>query len=188
MNNFDSDILCTIDRAESGSTVNLLDLVLRFVGRSVLFETYRKPLCSYAYTPADSCHPKATFGGIIRTELHRILLTNALESSFMYHVEFFVGKLVKCGYGLNNIRSIVKQIQWSQRLRILSRKERRVRPIIPFKIAYSSGADALYITSAFMKHRSILGSCISDDTQFLTAFRSNPNIFRLRFRNKYLTS
>ena len=96
----------------AASTVNFLELVLRFVGRSVLFETYRKPLCSYAYTPADSCHPKATFGGIIRTELHRILLTNALESSFMYHVEFFVGKLVKCSYGLNNIRSIVNKFQW----------------------------------------------------------------------------
>ena len=184
LNGFDTNIVCTADNSENGSRVNFLDLALRIYGSSVDFQTYRKPLCSYMYTPADSCHSSSTFSGIVSTELHRLIQTNASEATYMYHVEFFIGKLLKCGYDLKGVRSIVSRFNWANKGIVLAKRERVRSQIIPFKIAYTANASQLYISSTLRKHQDILNGHLGD-TRFLTAFRTNPNIFRVRFKDKY---
>ena len=184
---FDRDIVCTADKNESGSHVNFLDLKFRLQQGQLQYETYRKPMCSYMYTPADSCHSSAVFSGVASTEFFRLMLTNGSEASFMFHSEFFVGKLLRCGYDLNSIRSIQSKFAWPNKHSILARvgKTDVSRNVIPFKIAYTADASLLYISRTLQKHKYILGSHLFD-ARFLTAFRTSPNIFRSRFKDKYV--
>ena len=149
-------------------------------------QTYRKPLCSYMYTPADSFHADCVSSGIASTEFFRRLLTNDSEASYMFHSEFFIGKLVRCGYKLKSVRGIAGKIAWSNRSSILARQDKSsANSVIPFKIAYAADVSQLYISRTLLKHQYVLGNHIVD-ARLLTAFKTSPNIFRSRFEDKYV--
>ena len=149
------------------------------------FQTFRKPLCSYCYTPAYSCHNPSIFRAIVKTELIRLLRTNFEEGTFLYHVEFFVGKLQRCGYALPMVREIVDSVPWRDKHRILSRTVKTRILTVPFTMTYAAMAEEVSVSETLNRHRHIIRDHFDSETKFLTAFRTSPNLFRLRY-SKYL--
>ena len=123
-NSFDEDIAVTNEDCEDGRHASFLDVFISIHVGFFTFQTFRKPLCSYCYTPANSCHNPSIFRAIVKTELIRLLRTNSEEGTFLYHVEFFVGKLLRCGYALPMVREIVDSVPWRDKHRILSRTQK----------------------------------------------------------------
>ena len=114
MNAFDDGIVITHDCSELGQTTSVLDFYITLNRRDVMYETYRKPLCTYDYLPFASCHSESTRLGIFKGELVRLLRTNKIRSGFEKEAEFTFRKLVDRGYCRVALRKIRSHITWGE--------------------------------------------------------------------------
>ena len=90
--------------AQGSSNVPLLDLALSLSPcNAVSFELYRKPANAYQYLPRGSCHSSHTFCGVVVSECTRILRRCQCRADADKHLAFFHSKLLKRGYGTNEV-------------------------------------------------------------------------------------
>ena len=66
-NAFEDNIAITHEEDESDRSGHFLDLAYSTVGSRIHYETYRKPLAAYAFTPFQSCHHQSVFSAIVAT-------------------------------------------------------------------------------------------------------------------------
>ena len=98
LNSFDVALYVMHESEENGKSPTFLDLHLWVSDGQVLFSTFRKPMCTYAYLPYSSNHPGHTKLGIVRSELDRLLKTNHSPDAYRDQVAFFADKLRKRGF------------------------------------------------------------------------------------------
>jgi len=143
------------------------------------YETYSKPMNTFAYLPFQSCHSTSRRTGIIKTETTRVLRTNSTEQTFKTHVQKFVANIVSRGYPSLIVDRIVAARSWFQKERLLqssTRFESQRSGLLPFKLKYFSGAEELSISKVLYKcFQSTLRDC-----RFVTCFSTARNLFRLR--------
>ena len=182
MNNWQSAITVTQDADENPKSVHFLDLWIHVSGAQVKYETYRKPLCLYMYTPFNSCHPFSVKRGIVLTELRRLLLTNSCESDFDHHRQLLFSKLKARGYPWALLDEASQQRLWANKQTLLSRQSLATsRQLIPFKIKYSPLVQGARITEALYRHAYFICADSDKPFHFVTCFLSNANLFRQRF-------
>jgi hypothetical protein len=174
MNIWESNIKLTIDLEEIVHNVHFLDLHIKIDDR-ITFETYRKPLCLYMFTPWLSCHPKSVHLGIVLTELCRLRRTNSCEHTFSKHRNILIEKLVARGFPKNRIMHACKQF-----LESVPSEQTEKKPIVPFKIQFSNGFERFPLAKVLNKFADLLGHHV-DSFRFITCFVSRPNLFRLRY-------
>ena len=100
LNEFEAGIVITHDADEDPLCVHYLDLLIKIDRNSFSYATYRKPMNSYSYTPANSCHPPTVFDAVIATELCRLDRTCLQDYDFQSQCTFFFAKLGLRGYSL----------------------------------------------------------------------------------------
>ena len=147
LNDFDGSIHVTHDDAESGESSSFLDLYINASDSSnIVYETYRKPMCTYDYLPYNSCHSKACKHGIFKGEVKRLLRTNSRRESFEREVNFTFQKLIDRGYNREVLRSIRDACPWSSKHSQNEGKQHFVvKRVLPFKIRYSDAVHKIGI-------------------------------------------
>ena len=80
--------------------LSFLGLLLVLQDAHVSYSTFRKPLNSYCYIPADSNHACSVRRGIICTELIRLLRTNLGWDAFYHQVCVFINELKLRGFAI----------------------------------------------------------------------------------------
>jgi hypothetical protein len=146
MNAFDDGIVITHDNKELGLATSFLDLYITLNRHDVMYETYRKPLCTYDYLPFASCHSESTRLGIFKGELVRLLRTNKIRSGFDREAEFAFRKLIDRGYCRVALRKIRSQITWDSKKDFSEpKKANKDMRVFLFKIRYSDAVRKIGI-------------------------------------------
>ena len=183
LNCLDGGIKITHDAAENPDEASFLDIVIHREKDTFFVSTYRKPACTYQYTPFNSEHSYATRVGIIATELVRLLRTNSREEDFRKQVTFFTAKLKQRGYCPTIMQNIASKYPWSKKTEILENKRCKSHHVlVPFKIVYSNLAPLLDISAILHEKTRMLSSGLRDKFKMVTCFKSSPNLFRLRYK------
>ena len=181
LNAFDDLIVCTNDGTESGTKVTFLDLDIDFSMGALSYSTHRKPLATYGYTPADSCHSKQTLMGIVSTEAIRLLRTNSSMSSFTYHCAFFASKLKLRGYDLLEVRRILAKYPWHRRSELIVPVKKIKQQVVALKLPFSPNAIQIKAASIFRSYEHLLPGRIRATFRPLVAWETSPNLFRIRY-------
>ena len=178
---FDSLLSITFDAGDLNK-ISFLDLLLHIVEGELVYSTYRKPLNTYNYTPANSNHPNAVFDGIVMKELCRLHRTNSTHDSFLGQLQFFQARLKDRGYNLPRVRHICEKFfntdARSNGSAVAAPKAR----IIPFRLPYSHDANSLHIGQILRRHAHLLPHNILVRLKFIVCFLATPNLFRERFK------
>ena len=82
LNSFHDCIKVSRDKDDSPIHLHFLDLDVDASGGILDLKTYRKPMCTYPYTPSDSNHSPSVKRAIIVGEVIRLLRTNNTYKSF----------------------------------------------------------------------------------------------------------
>ena len=191
-NSFDDCIIVTCDDEPGATNVHFLDLDLDIAHNALSYKTYRKPQCSYSYTPFNSNHSRSTLIGIVHTELHRIYRTCSTEQAFVHQCQFFIGKLKLRGYPVEITKNIFEKFRFQHRYNFSKNVTRAQTPrpkqdqclIVPFKVQFSPGAHALGFNAIVRNHSSCLGS-VGSSLRFVSCYLSAKNLFRERY-NRFL--
>ena len=186
INGFDVGIKITHDSSETGRSTSFLDLRITITDSSMLYETFRKPLCTYDYLPFTSCHSRSCKLGIFKVELIRLLRTNKVQQRFEKEADFTFRKLLDRGYDRAALREIRASIPWSskqERSRNSARTtcNRKKPRVLPFKIRFSDAAHKIGIGQILASHARWLPKEFSDMHRILVCHVSNKNLFRLRY-------
>ena len=182
-NSWQDGIVVTHDNAEQVNEVHFLDITFKsWPTRS--FSTYRKPKCTYPYTPFDSCHPTAVKRSIVITELVRLLRTNSTKEAFEYHADFFFGKVRKRGFPWCLLTQCYNTYNWHNRHLVLQRQMSTAprRKVVPFKITYFSDAENMHLAGMLQRHIDKMCNRIGDRIAIVCCFLSNSNLFRQRYK------
>ena len=190
-NEYHSCIKVTRDKDDDhDQRVSFLDLDVSISGGKLLFQTFRKKLCSYDYTPFNSCHAPSVFGAIVAGELVRLLRTNSCENTFSGQVGFFFSKLHDRGYDIGKARRFLAHYSWKNRDIILKKnsavncvgkEEKTIKTIVPFKLQFSPFCTGIEIGKTLFRHTSELPANIRSMLKFIVCNTTSPNLFRLRY-------
>ena len=182
----DDGIVVTHDSAENPDNISFLDLLIHRSENGFYVSTYRKPACTYQYTPFNSEHALSSRVGIISTEIVRLLRTNSKYEDFQIQLEFFTGKLKQRGYCPTIVQNIAAKYPWSEKTNILERSRSRSQHVlVPFKLVYSSAAPCLNISAILHDKTKWLCPKLRDAFKVVTCFKTSPNLFRLRY-NRFM--
>ena len=182
LNSFDPLINCTQDGLEADDRVSFLDLDIDYSGGKLVYSTFRKPLATYNYTPADSCHPGATLLGIVATESVRLLRTNSTCEKFNFQRNFFASKLKLRGYNLKDVRKIFHKYPWHRRKEIIKPKRAvAVKGIVALKLPFSHFAVDIRASNIFRSYEHLIPSKVRSSLRPLLVWETSPNLFRLRY-------
>ena len=180
-NNWDPLIKVTFDSTETLDKTTFLDLALSIKAGKLRYCTFRKPLNSYCYLPALSCHSHSTKLATVSTECVRLLLTNDSEESFLWHRTFFLRKFVARGYLRSDVSAIFDKYPWHDKDIILGRRACKVGKVVPFKVRFSPGIHALCIGRLLQKHMLNLDASVRAKLKFVVCYSVGSNLFRLRY-------
>ena len=173
LNEFEPGIKVTHE-VEHPLHVSFLDISIDIRDNQLKYTTYRKPMNTYAYTPADSCHPDAVFRGVIATELIRLRRTCSHAEDFNSQVLFFFQKLNLRGYSLETCFNVLH-----------TQNPMHCKPsdklLVPFKLPYSPSVHLLRTNQFWHKHSKILPESIRNGLRFVHCHLASPNLFRLRY-------
>ena len=110
-------------------------------------------------------------------ELTRYVRTNTFASDFNTQVRLLFCHLRRLVYPQTFLDKCLLERNFDfQRVR----KPQDTRSIVPFTLRFVSGAEKLHFTAIVARRLHLLGDSV-DHVRILTAFRSSPNLFRLRF-------
>ena len=173
-NAFEAGLIITHDNDEDPKHTHFLDIDLD-ISRDVLdHAVYRKPLNTYNYTPANSCHARQTFDGIVATELNRLSRICKCKTRYDAEVLFFFDKLHQRGYDINKCFEILSQLSPA-----VAAPSDRV--LVPFKFPYSPNAHKLRTSFFWNKHVHLLPESLRRRMRFIHCNTASPNLFRLRY-------
>ena len=180
---FDDCIVVTFEHGESDVCTHFLDLEIDFTNPELVYRTYRKPACTYAYTPAMSCHAKSVLEGIVATEVVRLLRTNNRRRDFAFQIVFFAGKLIARGFDPSMIRRVACRYPWRHRNKILERRGKSsVKTyIVPFKLRFCEGAEQLGISGIMRSWMHLLDRGEPRPLRPVVCYTVAKNLFRERY-------
>ena len=171
----DPQILPTASGREK---IPMLDLELSVsVGGQVSFQTHRKELNNYLYLPRSSCHPTASFQGLIRGECIRLRRTCSSSRAYHAQLDFFVKKLLSRGYEKEFIYKNIKIAMNPRRADVRIPQER----VSYFKVIHSSSLRKKSIVAILRKHDRLLGG-----RKVRLAIGVQRNFFRSAHRRNFV--
>ena len=129
----------------------------------------------------ESGHSLGTRLGVIHTELHRLLLTNLCEETFLKHRSFFLSKLKSRGYPVDYFRLIAAKYSWSMKQEVLSRSTVRKKQVLAFKFPYSDTVPILRLGGILKQHDHFLPRRFFDESRIVVCHTVGRNLFRLRY-------
>lgn len=88
--------------------------------KQLSFRVHQKVLNRYLYIPYKSCHPKDVLKSWIKTELIRYIRNSSCEAYFLEIQARFAARLRARGYPPSFLRFALKQVQYSDRARLLA--------------------------------------------------------------------
>eukprot|EP00929_Paragymnodinium_shiwhaense_P087450 TRINITY_DN47624_c0_g1_i1.p1 TRINITY_DN47624_c0_g1~~TRINITY_DN47624_c0_g1_i1.p1 ORF type:complete len:216 (-),score=6.00 TRINITY_DN47624_c0_g1_i1:131-739(-) len=189
LNSHDNCIVVTHEGDQNGRKVNFLDVSLsceRRIDRlNFTYETFRKPLCMYDYTPGNSAHAPSVMLSIVKGALHRLLRTCSTKEAYHRQVRFFFSKLKLRGHDLFRANTVFEQMSWNRRSVILEAGGRTNTPTIAFKIPWSNDVPALRINGACADNRRRLDGLLDEDVRMVVCYTARKNLFRLRYAHYF---
>ena len=183
LNAFDVRICVTHEENENVFDTHFLDLQINIASGNLVVSTYRKPRCSYNYTPADSNHAPKTLLGIVATEAVRLLRTNTSENTYRFQRLFFLGRLRDRGFDVMQCARILDKYQWKDKDDILSRHVVDVcsKKVLPFRLTFSPLAPKLNVGRTLREHWHFLDESVRRELRPVVCWTTSPNLFRERY-------
>lgn len=173
--------------SEESTEAIFLDLNISIANQTLTYQTYQKPLNSYAYIPYKSKHPTSLKKGFIKGELIRHSINNSCELTFNIQKKLFRRRLVQRGYPEHFLRHIFNQVPFDYTKTIISTKT--TTPICPIIIRYTEPNSKVNIKQILLS----LINQLPEEHQhtadwlkslnFIMSFRSSPNLKTLLTRS-----
>ena len=176
----------SIDWELTGDTdeapVHFLDLELSIDDGNVRIQTFRKPLNTYQYVQAASCHDQSTVYSIVTSEYHRLKRCNDTHERFQKHLQFFLKKLSNRGYRYKDLLTFVKRLENHQGPK---HKQPLVKKVF-FKTVHSSTLNVPFLRSCLSRHAYILERHFEQPIKFIVAKSVQRNIFRMLYKQNWI--
>jgi hypothetical protein len=149
-----------LDVKLSSSSVDFLDLRIfkgpRFDATGVLdFAVHQKQLNAYLYLPYRSFHIPRSKGGFMVTELMRYVRNSSSRSDYIAIKRLFYERLRARGYPAAFLRFFLSKVQYSDRARLLQRREAPTDPStqpVFFTTEYNSLTHKLPLQRILRQH------------------------------------
>ena len=175
---WDRNIVVTHEASEASRRTSFLDLMITVSELSsgldkLSFETFAKPLNLYMYTPFASCHPRSTFLAIAIGEFKRAGRTCSDATSLHKQCELLRRKFCARGYPSDFV-DLCFQRAFAEQLPM-----EPVDSSVCFSTRFFEGAESLRLANAVGKHLHLLD--LGGVVRPIACFRSNKNLFRLRY-------
>ena len=163
---------------------SFLDLYINCSDDDNVYDTYRKPMCTYDYLPFTSWHGKHCKLGIFEGELVRLLRTNKYQQTFERDVEFTFRKLIDRGYCRTALRCIRPQYAWTSRHDRLAPKvaAAKNKELYLFKIRFPDAVRKIGVGRMPAGQAVWLPESFLQRHRILVCHVSNKKLFRLRYR------
>ena len=110
-----------------------------------------------------------------------MLVTNKYEHDCDLQCVFFRGKLLNRGFPRERVQEIMDRYRWDLKDRILARRARVQKKIVPLKLTYSRHVQKLRVEECFKRHMWWLPKEWKDAFRCIVSFRSAMNLFRMRY-------
>ena len=130
-----------------------------------------------------SAHKKATFEGVMHTEMYRMLITNTREQDYASQVIFFAKRLRARGHNMRRFAEIVEKYPHSRRRKLLGVKKVKKESdgcvkTFGFTMKYVKGIEEMKIGQLSRCATNLLSRAVGTKAVVRPRFSVGKNAFR----------